>query len=79
MERRKGGGGMSKVFDTIKNWVIMKATVTNPNKKYWSASVTILGMDVNGQGATIEKAYCDLTANLMLNSEYRAAIEAKMK
>jgi hypothetical protein len=70
---------MSKTFDTIKNWVVMKASVTNPYKKYWSASVTIFGMDVNGIGSTIEKAYCDLTANLMLNREYRTVIENKMK
>lgn len=38
----------------------MKASVTNPYKNYWSASVT-LGNDINGTGDTIEKAYNDLT------------------
>jgi len=70
---------MSKTFDTIKNWVVMKSGVTNPNKKYWSASVTICGMDVNGIGSTIEKAYCDLTCNLMLNKEHVAYIENRLK
>lgn len=70
---------MSKTYDTIKSWVVMKASVTNPHKRYWSASVTICGMDVNGMGDTIEKAYCDLTSNLMMNREHRSAIENKMK
>ena len=70
---------MSKIFDTIKSWVVMTASVTNPHQKYWSASVTICGMDVNGQGVSIEKAYQDLTANLMINSEYRTEIENRMK
>lgn len=69
---------MSDVFDTIKNWVVMKAAVINPYKKYWSASVTICGMDVNGQGNSIEKAYCDLTCNLMLNQQYRDFIINRM-
>ena len=56
----------------------MKAAITNPHKKYWSASVTISGMDVNGQGISIEKAYQDLTSNLMLNSEHRDFIIKKM-
>jgi hypothetical protein len=70
---------MSNVFDTIKNWVVMKASVTRPDKNYWSASVTICGMDVNAYGSTIEKAYCALTTNLMLNKEHRAYIENIMK
>lgn len=56
----------------------MKASVTNPNKKYWSASVTICGMDINGQGSSIEKAYCDLVSNLMLNSSHREFIINRM-
>lgn len=70
---------MSDTFNTIKNWVVMKASITNPHKKYWSASVTICGMDVNGQGNSIEKAYKDLAANLMLNQKHREFIEEKMK
>lgn len=70
---------MSEVFNAIKNWVVMKACVTSPNKKYWSASVTICGMDVNGIGSTIEKAYCDLTCNLMLNKEYKDYITKKQQ
>jgi hypothetical protein len=70
---------MSKTFDTIKNWVVMKASIANPHKKYWRASVTICGIDVNGMGSTIEKAYCDLVCNLMLNKEHRTTIENKMK
>lgn len=57
----------------------MKAAITNPYKKYWSASVTICGMDVNGQGSTIEKAYCDLASNLMLNQKHRDFIVNKSK
>lgn len=47
----------------VKIWVVMKASVTNPYKKYWSASVT-LGNDVNGTGNTIEKAYKNLTKKI---------------
>jgi hypothetical protein len=43
----------------IKQWVVMNASVTRPTKNIWSASVT-LGIDVNGLGETIEKAYVDL-------------------
>lgn len=62
---------MSQLFDTIKSWVVIKASITYPHKKYWSASVTVCGMDVSGIGSTIEKAYNDLTCNLMLNKEHK--------
>lgn len=48
-------------IDQIKAWVVKKSTVTNPYGKYWSASVTLGGMDINGRGPSIEKAYQDLT------------------
>jgi hypothetical protein len=46
--------------EQIKLWVVKMASVTNPYKKYWSASVT-LGLDINGTGSSIEKAYNSLT------------------
>ncbi len=46
--------------DHVKQWVVQNASVTNPYKKYWSASVT-LGYDYAEQGDTIEKAYQALT------------------
>lgn len=55
--------------EKIRQWVVKKAAVTNPYKKYWSASVTLGGMDINGQGATIEKAYQGLT-DIIENSKY---------
>lgn len=44
----------------VKQWVVLHSKVTNPNKKYFSASVTI-SYDYNGEGDTIEKAYEALT------------------
>lgn len=54
--------------DLVKRWVVISSAVTYPNKKYWSASVTI-GYDYNGIGDTIEKAYCDLTSKIF-NSDF---------
>lgn len=42
---------------SLYEWIVQKAAVTYPYKKYWSASVTLGGTDVNGEGATIQKAY----------------------
>lgn len=50
--------------EQIKLWVTLKSHLTNPYKKYWSASVTLGGMDVNGTGNTIEKAYISLTKRI---------------
>ena len=47
----------------IKRWVVMKAVVSNPYDRYWSASVTI-GYDLYGKGETIEGAYNDLTDHI---------------
>lgn len=55
----------------IKEWVVINASVTNPYKKYWSASVTLCGMDINGIGGSIEKAYNDLTCNIINSKMYR--------
>lgn len=46
--------------DHVKQWVVKNAKVTNPYKKYWSASVSI-GYDYNETGDTIERAYINLT------------------
>lgn len=64
--------------EQIKCWVVMKATVTRPTKNIWSASVTILGYDENGMGATIERAYNDLTDHLLSNDGYRFYILKKL-
>jgi hypothetical protein len=60
--------------EQIKAWVVKKASVTNPYKKYWSASVTIGGMDVNETGDTIEKAYNALTDRLFNSNYYKLEI-----
>lgn len=60
----------NKEQQEIKQWVVKKATVTNPYKKYWSASVTLGGMDINGEGDTIEKAYQMLTAFIAASKYY---------
>lgn len=54
--------------DSLWLWIVRKAAVTNPYKKYWSASVT-LGSDINGIGDTIQKAYEDLYKQIS-ESEY---------
>lgn len=61
--------------EQIKLWVVKTASVTNPYKKYWSASVT-LGMDVNGTGSTIERAYNALTDRIF-NSKYFKEVLSK--
>jgi hypothetical protein len=65
----KKGEDMSD-YHRVKKWVVQKASVTNPNKDYWSASVTLGGMDYNGFGSTIEKAYNNLTADIV-TSKYK--------
>lgn len=50
----------------VKEWVVKTASVTNPYKKYWSASVTIIN-DYAGKGDTIEKAYINLTDTIYSN------------
>lgn len=60
--------------DRIKQWVVMKSKVNNPYGKYFSAAVT-LGMDIYGEGDTIEKAYNDLTDQIF-NSPYKTEILA---
>jgi hypothetical protein len=59
--------------DQIKLWVVKTASVTNPYKKHWSASVT-LGMDVNGTGSTIEKAYNALTDRIFKSSYFKSEV-----
>jgi len=51
------------------SWIQKKASVTYPNKKYWSASVTLGGIDINGAGTTIQKAYESLRSKIK-NSKY---------
>jgi len=58
------------LFESIKKWVVQKASVTNPYGKYWSASVT-LKMDINGTGPTIEKAYQSLTELIYTSPYYK--------
>jgi hypothetical protein len=49
----------------VKKWVVKYATVTNPyGKASWFASVTI-GYDYNGEGTSIEKAYCALVDHIL--------------
>jgi hypothetical protein len=55
--------------EDIKVWVAIKATTNNPYGKYWSAFTTIGGMDINGEGQTIEEAYNGLT-DVIFNSKY---------
>lgn len=62
----------------IKSWVVMTSAVTNPTKNIWSASVTILGYDENGMGASIERAYNDLVDILVANEGYRFYIIEKL-
>ena len=59
----------------IKAWVVQKASITKPYGKVWSASVTIGGMDINGVGDTIEKAYNDLTLYINQNSYYSTELQ----
>lgn len=57
--------------EIVKRWVVMNAAVTRPTKNIWSVSVTILGYDENGTGASIERAYNDLTDHLLSHDGYR--------
>lgn len=49
----------------VKKWVVQKAVVTSPFMNYWSVSVTLGGMDINGTGDTIEKAYNALVVEII--------------
>lgn len=60
---------MSIKREDIKVWVAIKATTNNPYGKYWSAYTTIGGVDINGEGETIEDAYNSLT-NVIFKSNY---------
>lgn len=51
--------------DHVKKWVVNNTKVNNPYKKYWSAAATIGGYDYYGKGDTIEKAYNDMTDQIM--------------
>lgn len=66
------------LFNKIKAWVVQTSTVTNPYKRYWSASVT-LHMDINGTGDTIEKAYLSLTKLIYTSPYYKTLIIEKLK
>jgi hypothetical protein len=55
--------------EDVKVWVAIKATTNNPYGRYWSAYTTIGGMDINGEGETIEDAYNALT-DVIFNSKY---------
>lgn len=58
----------------VKEWVVNRSKVTNPYKKYWSASVC-LGYDYNGEGDTIEKAYNSLTDLIMKSPHIMAQLK----
>jgi hypothetical protein len=62
-------------YDQVKEWVVKTASVTNPSKRYWSASVTLGGMDINGNGYTIEKAYKELTKYILGSTYYAPMLE----
>lgn len=47
---------------SLYEWIVKNAAVTYPYKKYWSASVTLGGCDINGTGNTIQRAYENLRA-----------------
>lgn len=47
--------------DQVKRWVVNNASLTNPNKGWWYASVTIGGYDYNERGELAEQAYDNLT------------------
>lgn len=50
---------MSEQFgsDSLWLWIVKKSAVNNPYKKYWSAAVTLGGIDIYGKGSTIQAAY----------------------
>lgn len=64
--------------EQIKCWVVMNAAVTRPTRNIWSASVTILGYDENGVGASIERAYNDLVDVLLSYDGYRFYVLQKL-
>lgn len=45
---------------SLYEWIQKVGSVTCPYRKYWSVSVTLGGVDINGTGDTIQKAYKDL-------------------
>lgn len=49
---------------SLYEWIQKKGAVTYPYRKYWSVSVTLGGIDINGTGDTIQKAYKDLQAQI---------------
>lgn len=61
--------------EDVKCWVAVKAKVSNPYGKYWSASTTLAGMDINGVGETIEDAYNCLTDLIFKYAHYTEAIQ----
>ncbi len=61
--------------EDIKVWVAIKSKITNPYGRYWSASTTLCGMDINGEGQTIEDAYNALTDVIFKSRLYSAAIQ----
>ena len=50
---------MENEFGTgsLYEWIQKKGSVTSPYRKYWSVSVTLGGIDINGAAETIQKAY----------------------
>ena len=63
--------------EDIKAWVVQNASVTRPTKNIWSASVT-LGYDINGVGASIEKAYLDLVDEIQEDSALTERLRKKL-
>jgi hypothetical protein len=59
----------------IKGWVVQKASVTMPRKDEWSASVTLGGMDINGIGETVEKAYNELVSFIKQSPYYSTKLQ----
>jgi hypothetical protein len=58
---------------SLYEWIVMGSAVTCPYRKYWSASVTLAGMDINGTGDTIQKAYKNLQDQIESSKTYFTA------
>ena len=61
--------------EDVKTWVALKARTSNPYGRYWSAYTTLCGMDINGEGQTIEDAYNALTDVILKSRLYSVGIQ----
>jgi len=46
--------------DSLWLWVLKNSDVNYPNRRYWSVSANLGGIDIMGSGTTIQNAYKDL-------------------